>query len=104
MIETIPARIDNNDSELIIEWKDGKLCHYNLLMLRKNCPCAQCRGGHGAVVKRTTDNIKEISMLLWRRVGRYAVAITWSDGHDLGIYTYDELRASCDENRSYDEK
>lgn len=27
------------------------------------------------------------------RVGRYAVQIVWSDGHDSGIYTYDYLRS-----------
>jgi DUF971 family protein len=28
-------------------------------------------------------------------VGRYAVNIQWSDGHDSGIYSYDTLRALC---------
>ena len=28
-------------------------------------------------------------------VGRYAVSIEWSDGHDTGIYSYQTLRALC---------
>ena len=28
-------------------------------------------------------------------VGRYAVSIQWSDGHDTGIYSYQTLRALC---------
>ena len=28
-------------------------------------------------------------------VGRYGVQITWSDGHDTGIYTFENLRALC---------
>jgi DUF971 family protein len=28
-------------------------------------------------------------------VGHYAYKITWSDGHDAGIYTLENLRAMC---------
>jgi DUF971 family protein len=28
-------------------------------------------------------------------VGRYAVSIEWSDGHDDGIYSYETLRGLC---------
>lgn len=27
------------------------------------------------------------------RQGNYAVAVTWSDGHDSSIYTFEQLRA-----------
>jgi DUF971 family protein len=30
-----------------------------------------------------------------RLVGSYAIRITWTDGHDTGIYTYEWLRANC---------
>ena len=28
-------------------------------------------------------------------VGRYAISVEWSDGHDTGIYSYQTLRAMC---------
>ena len=28
-------------------------------------------------------------------VGRYAISIQWSDGHDTGIYSYETLRQLC---------
>jgi DUF971 family protein len=28
-------------------------------------------------------------------VGRYGIAIAWSDGHDTGIYTFEMLRNLC---------
>ncbi len=28
-------------------------------------------------------------------VGRYGMRITWSDGHNLGIYTFEYLRKLC---------
>ena len=30
-----------------------------------------------------------------RRVGNYALAFDWSDGHGTGIYAFDRLRADC---------
>ena len=30
-----------------------------------------------------------------RLVGRYAISLCWSDGHDTGIYTLENLRALC---------
>ncbi len=103
MLDTIPDQISYTETELAIQWKDGKECRFNLLMLRKRCPCAQCRGGHGVDDShRTTGGIQDIRLVSWKKVGRYAVQLNWSDGHDLGIFTYDELRASCDDGRDYD--
>jgi DUF971 family protein len=28
-------------------------------------------------------------------VGRYAIRILWSDGHNTGLYSYDHLRQIC---------
>ena len=28
-------------------------------------------------------------------VGRYAISIQWSDGHNTGIYAFDRLRKLC---------
>lgn len=28
-------------------------------------------------------------------VGTYALKISWSDGHDTGLYSYDHLREIC---------
>ncbi|MEQ9363806.1 MAG: DUF971 domain-containing protein [Leptospirales bacterium] len=96
MLNTIPDEITYDQENLTIRWKDQHSCTYDLLNLRKNCPCAHCRGGHGAVADRQTGHIQEIRLISWKKVGRYALCITWSDNHDTGIYTYDALRESCD--------
>lgn len=93
MLNTIPDTIEVTEEELQITWKDGFLSKFPLLDLRKKCPCATCRGGHGGQVGATTGHITEISLISWRKIGRYALEITWSDNHDTGIYTYDNLRA-----------
>jgi len=38
------------------------------------------------------DDVAASSIAL---VGSYAIRITWTDGHDTGIYTYEWLRAHC---------
>jgi DUF971 family protein len=101
MLETIPDQISFDEKNLYIRWKDGRESSYELLHLRRMCPCAQCRGGHETTARRTTDHIQEIQMRSFRKVGRYAISILWSDGHDLGIYTYDSLRQSSDRGIPY---
>ena len=102
MLATIPEAVSQEGGELVVLWKDGRACRYNLLMLRKQCPCANCRGGHSVDSVRTTEGITDIRLVSWKKVGRYALALTWSDSHDLGIYTYDRLRACCESNGSYE--
>lgn len=101
MLATIPQTIEFDERELSITWKDGKACRYDLLNLRRQCPCANCRGGHSVDSVRTTDHIQQIRLVSWKKVGRYALTLTFSDNHDLGIYTFDRLRAACDEGRDY---
>ncbi|MCB1178190.1 MAG: DUF971 domain-containing protein [Leptospiraceae bacterium] len=93
MLDTIPGEIFHDTKNLTITWKDGFKSVFDLLSLRKNCPCATCRGGHGGKIGAATGHITEISLLSWKKVGRYAINIVWSDYHDTGIYTYDKLRA-----------
>jgi DUF971 family protein len=93
MLETIPQEITSDSDNLFVQWKDGFKSAYNLVDLRKKCPCATCRGGHGGKVGATTGHIQAIKLVSWKKVGRYALNFTWSDNHDTGIYTYDNLRA-----------
>ncbi|MBX7058976.1 MAG: DUF971 domain-containing protein [Leptospirales bacterium] len=97
MLSTLPDQIDFDAQDLHIRWKDGKECRLGLLALRRNCPCAVCRGGHEADARPTTGGIESIALLSWKKVGRYALQLNWSDGHDTGIYTYDHLRERCNE-------
>ncbi|WCL48276.1 DUF971 domain-containing protein [Leptospira sp. GIMC2001] len=94
--KTIPQDIQYDATELRIEWKDGHLSRYNLLDLRKKCPCATCRGGHGGKVGDATGHIQAASIISWSKVGRYAINIVWNDYHNTGIYSFDNLRAYGD--------
>lgn len=89
----------SSQSELRIEWDDGHISRYTLSWLRKNCPCASCKTetfvGGGAltlpVLKPGQYELRAISP-----VGSYALQISWGDGHQTGIYTYEYLRQLCE--------
>ena len=84
-------------TEIRITWEDGKETVHTLEQLRDNCPCAGCSGEtvllHGyrpPKPDRTTPGRYELTDI--RQVGSYAVQITWGDGHNTGIYTFERLR------------
>jgi len=102
-LATFPKDIRFDEKHLYIDWKDGQASTYELLDLRKKCPCATCRGGHGGKVGQATSHIQSISLISWTKVGRYAISIVWSDYHNSGIYSYDNLRAYADgQDKAFD--
>lgn len=79
-----------------IAWQDGHRSVYPNRYLRENCPCASCR--EGAPPRRrlpVLGNPGELHPVQIGVVGRYALSIQWSDGHDSGIYSYRLLREIC---------
>ena len=80
-------------STLRIDWKDG---HQSLLQvrdLRLACRCARCvEELTGRPLLKDDDIPAEVRPVRISPVGRYAIQIAWSDGHDTGIYTFEYLR------------
>ncbi len=76
-----------------ILWNDGQKSVYSARELRLLCPCAACVN---EITGQRTVNPDSISQSLTAigiyPVGRYAVQILWSDGHNTGLYGYDYLR------------
>ncbi|MCB1172495.1 MAG: DUF971 domain-containing protein [Leptospiraceae bacterium] len=101
MLHSIPDKIHFDQEHLFITWKDGRECSWKLLELRRACPCATCRGGHSADSIPITGSIQSIKLSDYSKVGRYALRLVWSDGHDSGVYTFDRLRESCDQGSAF---
>jgi len=91
-----PDEIRNDDTTLYIKWKDGAESSFDLLDLRKKCPCAVCRGGHEGNIGDATGHIDSIKLYSWQKIGRYALGFSWNDNHNDGIYTYENLREYAD--------
>lgn len=93
-----PVKIDVNREarEVLIRWSNGAEHRLPNRYLRGWCPCAACQGhgGERKYVVATADDIKGL-----RPVGNYAVAVTWSDGHDTGIYSWGYLHEILTESQ-----
>jgi len=78
---------------LRIEWKDGHASLYPVRGLRLACRCAACiEEMTGRPILRPEDVPDDVRPVNITPVGRYAIQIAWTDGHDSGIYTYEYLR------------
>lgn len=96
MLEPVKI-IEENDSEVTIEWSDGGESHYSAVQLRRNCPCAGCVDEWTG--KKTLDERSVADDLAFRHisiVGRYALNFHFTDGHDTGIFSFAYLRKLSD--------
>lgn len=94
---TQPKKIKKTDNEsLQIIWDDNNVSEITLTELRDKCPCVHCQGE--TVIFSSYIPIKspfkaagfyEIEKI--ETVGNYAVLITWKDGHNTGIYSWEFL-------------
>ena len=78
-----------------IVWSDGHASEYRNDYLRDHCPCAECRERPARRLPVVNERRDELYAVQIGLVGRYAVSVQWSDGHDTGIYSYQTLRALC---------
>ena len=79
---------------LAISWTDGVVGKYDVVELRRRCPCATCidEWTHQQRLKPqdVPDTVRPVRI---DSVGSYALKIDFSDGHTTGIYTFPMLRA-----------
>jgi DUF971 family protein len=100
-----PVDIQQVGDELAIKWDDGGEHFIPLEKLRRNCPCAGCKGEAdimGNVYKNpeTALTPKAFELIRIVGVGGYAIQPVWADGHSTGIYSFDYLKRVADENSS----
>lgn len=78
-----------------IVWGDGHVSELLNTYLRAHCPCAGCRRAPQHTLPVMNAPREDIYPVQIGLVGRYALSVEWSDGHDTGIYSYRTLRALC---------
>ena len=96
-----PSDILEEGGKLKIVWSDGADSILPFDFLRNRCPCALC-------VDEWTGKRKHLVLLLPSNfratkidpVGNYAIQISWSDGHNTGIYSFRSLREMSQELES----
>lgn len=94
-----PTQLGLRDDKLLIEWSDGQRRQYTFRQLRDACPCATCREKRMQAATPapllpvlSAAEVRPLQVLDMKPVGNYAYSITFSDGHDTGIYTLEFLR------------
>jgi ATP-binding protein involved in chromosome partitioning len=78
--------------ELRIVWDEGVEDPWTARDLRLRCTCAHCvheMSGEQLLDPATVP--ADLTVAKMHLVGNYGVNITFSDGHDTGIYRFDDL-------------
>ncbi|MFI4882650.1 MAG: gamma-butyrobetaine hydroxylase-like domain-containing protein [Phycisphaerales bacterium JB064] len=98
--EPPPASLDlDREKGLTITWHDGSSSFYPLAYLRRMSPSADMRqlrtemATNPLVVVPDTGPSSALRATDAQLVGRYALRITFSDGHKTGLYSWDYLRS-----------
>lgn len=92
-------------NKLLLKWNDDSESIIGLKYLRDECPCAGCKGetvllktykpAKPAQTSPEMYKIKDIQV-----IGGYAIQITWKDGHNTGIYTWEYLQKLAEDQNS----
>ena len=97
-MQASPEKILRVHEQLVlrITWPDSREIDLPYRFLRGQCSCAQCVNeltGQRMVDASMIDpqvRAEELSL-----IGAYALKIRWSDGHDVGLYTWERLDELC---------
>ena len=84
------------EGALELAWNGGRKYLLPFRFLRGHCPCASCvdeiTGKRILELSTIPDDIHLIKMSF---SGNYALKISWSDGHNTGLFTWDHLSKLC---------
>lgn len=87
-----PTEIKLHQASRVLEitYADGRVFKLPCEFLRVYSPSAEVRG-HGPGQEVLQTGKKDVAITKVEPVGNYAVQLTFSDGHDTGIYSWDLL-------------
>ncbi len=97
-----PKHLDlKKDRGLTVHWHDDTTTFYPIEYLRRMSPSAETRTLREQLAKNpltvlppsaVSDPAKPLTATNIEPVGNYAICITFSDGHNTGIYSWQYLR------------
>ncbi len=89
-----PTNIKSRREERLLEvsWPNGRVDLLPYKLLRGECPCASCVNEFTGVRMLDISTIPEdIHPLDLSFAGNYALRVRWSDNHDTGMFTWENL-------------
>ncbi|MGJ8668392.1 MAG: gamma-butyrobetaine hydroxylase-like domain-containing protein [Oceanococcus sp.] len=84
-------RLQEQGSRLQVEFADAPATVFAAEFLRVFSPSAEVQG-HGLAEPQLVGGKREVVIKQIVPVGRYAVRLVFSDGHDTGLYGWDTLQ------------
>jgi DUF971 family protein len=89
-----------------IDWRDGHRSSWNFRWLRDACPCATCHEEREQAGRKPGEPKPKAQALLVMYedpprpvevtpIGKYALKFKWNDGHEAGLYSWNDLRRVC---------
>ena len=87
-------KLHSGSSVLELNYSGGGDCRLEAEFLRVHSPSAEVRG-HGAGQEVLQTGKRKVRLTQVEPVGNYAVKLTFDDGHDTGIYSWDYLHELC---------
>ena len=87
----LELRFRKASNELFLRFDDGAEGAIPYELLRVESPSAETKG-HGAERPPPPSGKRKVSVTSADPVGRYALRIRFTDGHDTGLYTWSYLR------------
>ncbi len=92
----VPVEIERCEGFLRVGWSTEHESLYPYRQLRASCSCASCvHEWTGQKLIHPEQVPNDIHPSAIEAVGRYAISIHWSDGHNTGIYPFDYLKGLC---------
>lgn len=93
MTAAVPTRLKLHRKSRVLEvgYADGSTHALPIEYLRVYSPSAEVRG-HGGGEPMLVGGKREVGIVAIEAVGRYAVRLRFTDGHDTGLYSWPVLQ------------
>ena len=83
-------RLSKAKNSLFVKFDNGYEATLTAELLRVESPSAEVQG-HGSGQKTTPAGKANVTIVAIEPVGNYAIRISFSDGHDTGLFSWDIL-------------
>ena len=83
-------RLSKSKDNLFVKFDNGYQTTLSAELLRVESPSAEVQG-HGVGQKTTPGGKAKVTISALEPVGNYAIRISFSDGHDTGLFSWDTL-------------
>ena len=85
-------RLNKDKRRLTVMFDSGEQHSFEAEFLRVHSPSAEVQG-HSPEQRQTVPGKREVGIAAIDPIGNYAVRVTFSDGHNTGLFTWEYFRS-----------